>query len=185
MKEHGMYFGKKDFYDLIVSKGGYRNDSKERPIVCVIESRDQKGLYWAIPVGNYNHRSKEAIDRINTFMEREENDIRSCYYHIGNTNEKSIFFVSDVVPITDKYIEREYLNKNKQIHIIKNKILLDELNRKLGRILAFENSKPNYFRQHITDMKKYLIEELKAEKEKDCPANSDNNTLKSNNKNAT
>lgn len=94
----------------------------------------------------------------------KKKDIRSCFYHIGNTDIKSIFFISDAVPITDKYIEREYKDKTNKIHIVKNKVLLAELEYKLGRILQFEKSKPNYFRQHITDLKNYLIEELENEK---------------------
>ena len=35
-----------------------------------------------------------------------------------------------------------------------------KLYKKLLKILAFENSNPNYFRQHITDVKKYLLDEL-------------------------
>lgn len=32
MVEHGIYFGKKKFYDLIRNLGGEWNDSKERPL---------------------------------------------------------------------------------------------------------------------------------------------------------
>ena len=162
MIEHGMYFGKKEFYQLIKDVGGVWNDSKERPIICLIKSIEYNGLYWAIPVGNYNHRDNTAKTRIHRYLNRDRDDIASCFYHIGNTNEKSIFFISDVVPITDKYIEREYLNKTKSIHVIKNKVLLQSLEDKLKRILAYENSNPNYFRQHITAIKEYLINELKT-----------------------
>jgi len=31
------------------------NDGKERPIVCLIESSETKGLFWAISVRNWNH----------------------------------------------------------------------------------------------------------------------------------
>ena len=98
--------------------------------------------------------------RIQKFMQYNKKDIRSCFYHIGNTNEKSIFFISDVVPITDKYIDRGYLNQSKKIHIVKNKILLADLEYKLRRILTYEKNNPNFFRQHITDIKNYLINEL-------------------------
>lgn len=169
MIEHGMYFGKNSFYKLIRDNGGQWNDIKERPIVCLVKSVECSNLYWAIPVGNYEHRSIEAKQRIQTYMSYNSEDIRSCFYHIGNTNEKSIFFISDVVPITDKYIDREYLNKTGKIHIIKNKILLSDLEYKLGRILAFENSNTNYFRQHITDIKQFLLNELKEnEKSNNC-----------------
>ncbi|MCM1542709.1 MAG: hypothetical protein NC121_15800 [Blautia sp.] len=163
MKEHGMYFGKKEFYEVIRHIGGTWNDSKERPVICLVKSLERDGLYWAIPVGNYEHRDEKAKERIRKYMDYDRKDIRSCFYHIGNTNEKSIFFISDVVPFTDKYIDREYLNKTRKIHIVKNKVLLSNLEYKLRRILAFENRSPNYFRQHITDIKNYLIKELESE----------------------
>ena len=167
MEEHGMYFGKSEFYQIIRNQGGVWNDSKERPIICLMKSIECNALYWAIPVGNYEHRDEEQKKRIEKYMNYGKKDIRSCFYHVGNTNEKSIFFISDAVPFTEKYIDREYKNKTKKIHIIKNKVLLSELKYKLGRILELENRKPNHFRQHITDIKNYLLEELNREINKD------------------
>ncbi len=160
---YGMYFGKESLYQLIRDNGGQWNDSKERPIVCTIKSAEYEGLYWAIPVGNWNHRTEEAKIRINRYINYPDDDIRSCYYHVGNTTTKSIFFISDAIPITEKYIEREYKNRyTSQIYIIKNKHLIQELERKLKRILAYENTSRNSFRQHITDIKSILINELKS-----------------------
>ena len=45
MKEHGIYFGKTNFFDLIRSIGGTWNDSKERPLVCLIKSIENENLY--------------------------------------------------------------------------------------------------------------------------------------------
>ena len=119
------------------------------------------GLYWAIPVGNYNHRDASAKRRINNFINLPPENIASCYYHIGQTTIKSIFFISDVIPVIDKYIERGYINNyTASIHIVKNKTLISELENKLKRILAYENSNPNFFRQHITDVKNELLKEL-------------------------
>jgi len=53
MEEHGMYFGKNEFYQIIRDNGGVWNDSKERPIICLMKSLECNDLYWAIPVGNY------------------------------------------------------------------------------------------------------------------------------------
>ena len=156
-----MYFAKREIYDLIRSLGGQWNDSKERPIVCIFESNEHKGLYYAVPVGNYEHRDNKAKERIQRYLDLPENRIESCFYHVGNTTVKSIFFLSDVIPIIDKYIDREYKNYySNKIHEIKNKKLIAELERKLKRILAWEKGKPNYFRQHITDAKNELIKEL-------------------------
>lgn len=162
MKEHAIYFGKPCFYQLIRDLGGTWNDSKDRPIVCLVKSSEIIGLYWAIPIGNYEHRTQDGKDRIARYLNKNDKNIQSCFYHIGNTNKKSIFFLSDVVPITNYYIDKEYLGKSKNIYVIKNKILLKELNYKLSRILSYENSNPNFFRQHITDIKNYLINELNS-----------------------
>lgn len=161
MIEHSIYYGKNEFYEIIRNIGGTWNDSKERPIVCLIKLSENDNLYWAIPMGNWEHRDEKAKKRIEKYLNYEESDIRSCFYHIGNTEVKSIFFISDIVPITDKYIERSYIGKYTGTpYVIKNKTLLNELIRKAKRILSWENSKPNFYRQHITDIKNYLIEEL-------------------------
>ena len=161
MTKHSIYYGKSEFYDIIRNIGGTWNDSKERPIVCLIKLSENDDLYWAIPMGNWEHRDEKAKKRIEKYLNYEESDIRSCFYHVGNTDVKSIFFISDIVPITDKYIDRSYIGKYTGTpYVIKNKTLLNELIRKAKRILSWENSKPNFYRQHITDIKNYLIEEL-------------------------
>lgn len=165
MINNGMYFGKGDIYNIIRSLGGTWNDSKERPIVCLLEI-DDTGLFWAIPVGNWDHRNDNAQKRIKSYLNLPDSNIGSCYYHLGKTTDKSIFFISDVIPISKKYIDREYLGKNKSIYIIKNKKLISELQRKLRRILYYEDKTPNCFRQHITDVKNYLINEMNEEKKR-------------------
>ena len=159
MLENSIYYGKSEFYDIIRNLGGIWNDSKERPIVTLIKLSENENIYWAIPMGNWYHRDPSAQDRINRFLNYEESDIRSCYYHVGKTDTKSIFFISDIIPITDKFIEREYKSKYTGNHyIIKNSKLISELERKAKRILAWENANPNFYRQHITDLKNYLLE---------------------------
>lgn len=164
MKQNGMYYITEEFKDIIRSVGGEWNDKKKRPVVCLIPSSENENIYWAIPVGKVNHRNEEAIKRINSFIARNKRDLRSCFYHIGRTTNKSIFFITDAIPITDKYILEEHVGANSEHFIIKNPKLINALNYKLKRILKFENEKPNYFRQHITDIKSYLLEELKQEK---------------------
>ena len=75
------------------------------------------------------------------------------------------FFISDIIPITDEYIDRPLINLYaKRAHIIKNKTLIAEIERKALRILAYEKNYPNYFRQNITATKNALIKELKESK---------------------
>ena len=160
MIEHGLYYLKKEFINLVKAVGGTWNDTKRRPIVCLIKSSKNPNIYWAIPMGNFKHRTVNQQNRILKYMSYSANDIRSCYYHIGRTTNKSIFFISDAIPIIDKYIEDVHLGPNKKHYIIKNKKLLKELERKLFRLLSIENSKPNYYRQHITCIYKELEKEI-------------------------
>ena len=79
MKEHGMYFGKNEFYQIIRNIGGTWNDSKERPVICLMKSLECDNLYWAIPVGNYEHRDEKAKERIQKYicfrnLEKETNN---------------------------------------------------------------------------------------------------------------
>ena len=160
MIEKGIYYASKDFASMIKSCGGTWNDVKHRPIVCLIKSSENDNLYWAIPMGKLNHRDEKQKKRLDFYLNLPERDIRSCYYHIGRTTSQSIFFISDAIPITDKYIEDVHVGADHKHFVIKNNKLTAELERKLLRILSVENSRPNSFRQHITDVKHHLLEEL-------------------------
>nr|WP_302019644.1 hypothetical protein [uncultured Acetatifactor sp.] len=165
MVERGLYYATADFAQMIKNCGGTWNDTKHRPIVCLIQSREHDGLYWAIPLGKLNHRDDAGQKRLDFYLNLPERDIRSCYYHIGRTSSQSIFFISDAIPITDKYIDGIHVGGDNQHYIIKNKNLISELERKLFRILSVENAKKNCFRQHITDVKCFLLKELKSDKQ--------------------
>lgn len=160
MVERGLYYANPAFSKMIRSVGGEWNDTKHRPIICLIKSTEHDGLYWAIPMGKLNHRDEAQQNRLNFYLNLPERDIRSCYYHIGRTTTRSIFFISDAIPITDKYIEAVHTGADNKHYIIKNPNLISELERKLKRVLSIENSNKNHFRQHITDVKEYLLQEL-------------------------
>lgn len=163
MIEKGLYYAKDEFGSLIRSLGGQWNDTKHRPIVCLLKSSENDQLYWAIPMGKYNHRNTSQIERLNRYLSLPERDIRSCYYHVGRTTAQSIFFISDAVPITDKYILETHNGADGKHYIIRNRRLIAELQRKLLRLLSVENSNNNHFRQHISDVKRFLIEEIQLE----------------------
>ncbi len=165
MVKNAIYFVKPELFDLIRNQDGKWDDKKDRPLVCVLESDEIDGLYYAIPLGNLAHRDEKARKRIQRYLDIPEEKIESCFYHIGKTTVHSIFFISDIIPITDEYIDRPLINLYaKRAHIIKNKTLIAEIERKALRILAYEKNYPNYFRQNITATKNALIKELKESK---------------------
>lgn len=162
MIERGLYYANSDFSDMIRSLGGQWEDTKHRPIVCLIKSSEHDDLYWAIPMGKWSHRSEEQQKRIQGYLDLPDKNIESCYYHLGRTTSKSIFFISDAIPITDKYIESAHVGADNKHFIIKNPNLIAELERKLFRILAYDNSRKGFFRQKIAKIKEHLIAELDA-----------------------
>ena len=160
MTERGLYYPTAEFAAMIQSVGGEWKDTKHRPLVCLVRSSEDPRLYWAIPMGKLNHRSPEQIMRLRFYTGLPDRDLRSCYYHIGYTTTQSVFFISDAIPITDKYIDGPHVDAKQQHHIITDLNLISELNRKLLRILSLENTVKNHFRQHITSVKEYLLREL-------------------------
>lgn len=74
-------------------------------------------------MGKLNHRDAAQQNRLNFYLNLPDRDIRSCYYHVGRTTAKSIFFVSDAIPITDKYIESVHVGNDGQHFIIKTQTL--------------------------------------------------------------
>ena len=122
IEPNGMYFVE-GITELVHDVGGRDDDFKERPVVALIQSENDPTIYWAIPVGDADHRDEAALERIQRFMDYPEDDERRYYYHIGQTNKKSIFFVSSVIPITPAYINREYMVNYTYHYKIKNKQL--------------------------------------------------------------
>jgi len=153
IEQNGLYFVS-GIKEIILSVGGQFNDFKERPVVALLPSINDPNFFWAVPVGDLGHRDDEKIKRIQMYLNFPQKDIRSCFYHIGNTNKKSIFFISDVFPITSDYVSRKYLVFDEKHYIIKNQQLLNDLDGKLRRVLAYEQSKIKqngrfFFRQNI------------------------------------
>lgn len=79
--------------------------------------------------------------------------------YVVNSNKKALYKISSCYPITDKYIDHEFQINGKHV-VIKNNKDISEINKKFRKIIAFENRRPNYFPQRITDIKNCLITEL-------------------------
>jgi hypothetical protein len=161
MKEHGLYIVKKEYLELVQSLGGdcdYYNGNK-RPVYCCIKDQIVAGLYWAIPTSDLNHRNRNQQTYYEFCLQQPETDLRSCYYHIGRTTKDALYKISSCYPITEKYIDHEFVSCGVHV-IVRRAETVKEIERKLKRILAFESRRPNYFNQHITDIKNYLLREL-------------------------
>lgn len=159
MIEDGIYIIKQDFFVMFEKKGcKFKNNKIEaRPTFCCMKDNNIEGLYWAIPTSKIT--PNKNMNRINKYVNLKKG-IASCFYHIGYTNYPAIYCISSTFPVTEKYIEREYKVNGKHL-IIKNKQQIENIKRKLKRILQYENQNQNKFEQKITVIKKFLEDELK------------------------
>lgn len=129
---------------------------------CCIKDREFEGLYWLIPVSDYSHRTQRQRDRVNSLL--KEKGIRSAYYFVGETNKPALFKISNVLPISEKYILREYTSNGNPL-ILQDEAQIKEIRQKLYRILAYEALYPNRLEQKITAVREYICRELQKEKE--------------------
>ena len=164
MVENGLYILKSDFFVIMdeLKCDFDRNNGLKRPVYCCIKDNKIEGLYWAIPTSDLTHRTEEQIEKYDRYINMPSDDLRSCYYHIGYTTRKAVYKISSCFPVTDKYVLHAFCSCGQPV-ILKNSGIVAELERKLKRILSFENSKNNYFPQRITDIKNYLINELSSD----------------------
>ena len=162
MKEHCFYIIKDEFFDKFEKEGSTfeYNKSNSRPTFCCFEDKIHKGLFWAIPAGRAQGKN---IERIRRFMSYDfETDIRASYYYLGYTNQKAIFYISSAFPVTEKYILRAYTVQNSPLEI-KRISVLSEIEKRMLKILTYENHNPNVLETHISNIKKVLLEELEKE----------------------
>ena len=155
MKPTGFYKLSPKYVSLINQLGGVYRDGKERPVYCCIQDRDRYDIYWAVPTSEISHRTPEQIERIKGLCGLPDRDIRSCYYHFGHTNRPAIFRISSVLPVTESYIDGEYISQGVHL-VLRDTRLIAEITRKLGRILFDERRHPDKYEQRITTIYSHL-----------------------------
>lgn len=169
MVENGFYILDEKYIELISKLGGKYNDNKSRPIFCCMKDKFIEGLYWMIPTSDLSHRTPQQIQKYRDFNKCK--DIRSAYYYIGTTSKPALFKISNALPVSDKYIAKDYIVRGTQL-IMKNEHQICEIQSKLKRILAYESKNPNKFEQHITALKEHICKELSKEQKQTLQSNS-------------
>ena len=167
MVENGLYVIKREFLEIINYLGGDcdMNCGDKRPVFCCLKDRKVEGLYRAIPTSDLSHRNDGQKEYYEFCLERPDKDLRSCYYHIAKTTKSALYKISSCYPITEKYIDHPFIAN--KVHVVMQKQNdISEIRRKFKRILSMEFKKPNYFPQHISDIREYLIKELNCEESK-------------------
>ena len=162
MVENGFYLLNQSYIDLVQKLGGKYNDNKTRPMFCCIKDVETEGLYWLIPTSDYSHRTQIQKDRINSYIKAK--GIKSAFYFVGYTTKDALFKISNALPVTEKYISREYVSCGVHL-ILQDQAQIIEIRKKLYKILSYEKLYPNRLEQKITTIREYIVNELQQEKE--------------------
>ena len=164
MVENGLYVIKRELLDIINNLGGDCDidHGYKRPVFCCLKDNKIDGLYWAIPTSDISHRNDNQKEYYEYCLNCPDNDLRSCYYHIAKTTKDALYKISSCYPITEKYIDHPFVTNN--VHVVmKKQEDIKEIRRKFKRILSMEFRKKNYFPQHISDIRDFLIKELQSD----------------------
>ena len=93
MVENGLYVIKRELLEIINHLGGDCDitHGDKRPVFCCLNDNKIDGLYWAIPTSDLSHRDDGQKEHYEFCLERPDNDIRSCYYHIAKTTKDALY----------------------------------------------------------------------------------------------
>lgn len=130
LKKNGVYFLKEEFFKKYEDKYLSENRGKGRPFYYVFSDKKFPEILWVVPLTT-------KIDKVNKSIEKFGGDEKNCPYYVINHGVKnSAFNIGNVFPTLEKYIEREYINKFSNSHlIIKNNYVISEIERKVNKII--------------------------------------------------
>lgn len=126
--ENGFYIIDDQFYLDFPDKCLKQNDEENRPHFYCIKD-DKYDLYWMIPLSRQYEKCEREIER-----KRQESK-RCDFYHIINiAGSKRAFLISDMFPVTEKYIKREYTISGSHFILLDQK-QINDIRKKASRIL--------------------------------------------------
>lgn len=151
----------KDEFRKLQDQVGVGNiDLKKRPHLLAMKDNLHPDLYWVIPITTKNHLSPSRIEKIEEMINQSKKYIQHNFFEAATIDKVEVYLkISSAFPITEKYISHLFKRGNRQI-ILKNEYKIQKIEKKLRKILAFENQKPNHFEQKITKLKTLLLEEI-------------------------
>ena len=128
MKKTGFYIIKDQFFIDAADPYLKGNKSENRPhYYCFEDSRD--GIYWLIPLSS-------RVEKYRKIIENRIASGKPCdTLHIAklDNGRENVFLLQDMFPITDEYIEREYMIAGNHL-MVTSEHLAAEIERKARRV---------------------------------------------------
>ena len=127
MKKYGFYIIKDEFYELVEDKNLKSNKSENRPHYFCLE---YKNFYWMIPISSQVEKYKKIIN------DKLRSGKKCDILHVAKLDDgnETAFLIQDVFPITERYVEREFVKFGKHF-MISSEALIKEIEKKAKTII--------------------------------------------------
>lgn len=161
MIENKLYFIKDEFFDKYCNDNNKPNkesdESGEHKRPCYYAFKEGK-IYWMIPISSqvakYEYEYNKSIKKYGVC------DSISFVYIKGN---KNVALLQNMIPVTDKYIDKIYTYSGTNNPIEINEKKKKELNAKARKVIRFARQGKKLTFTPILDFEKRLLDELKKD----------------------
>lgn len=126
MTTHGIYIIKDEFFKLMNEPYLKGNKNESRPHYYCLKGEDE--FYWMIPLSSRVDKYKKIIAK----YKKNKRDCDILYVTELTHHRESAFLIQDVFPITEEFIEREYIIDGSPLCVTDEKdirIILQKANR--------------------------------------------------------
>lgn len=123
------YFIKDEFFDIFKDYGLMVNkeNGNKRPCYFCFRDRKNKDIIWFVPLSTKYEKYKKLYE--NKKIKSGKKPIYNFVF--GNVlGKKAVFLVQNIFPTTEKYIDKKYVNSNKDVEIpktLKNNVIVTAL----------------------------------------------------------
>lgn len=150
--DHGFYFIKDDFYEMVDKSLFKDNKHQHRPHYFCIEDSD--GLLWMIPLSSKVEKYQAIYDK--KIAKHKKCDTIEIAEVIGGT--KSVFLIQNMFPIVPFFLAERYTVNNVNVEI-KDEKLLRSISTKARtiRALMLKGIQFTPYQPDIIGLRKFLL----------------------------
>ena len=129
--KYGFYFIKEDFFKDFPDSGLISNKGGNRPFYYCF--KDDHGIIWLIP-------STSKIDKYKTYIDKKKKEGKAyedLFHFLTIGHREGVLLISNMFPIIEKYIEREYTISKKPFKLLdrSKNVIIDKKAKKILALL--------------------------------------------------
>lgn len=160
MTEFGLYSINQNGIDFLVDNEtdiakGNSTKLSERPFYLGLVDKENNNFVYLIPLTTID--SEQKRQRINDYINKRSNDIRSSFYVTTTIEGREQAFKISSVLILESSMIRPWTLRNSH-YVVENQALKNEISRKLRILINYYVRNPHKSENKIIDCKKKLLE---------------------------